>query len=301
MKVHLIDGTYELFRAYFGSPEAQMPGGGEIGAVRGLMRSLLALLAEPDVTHAAVAFDHTVESFRNDLYAGYKTGQGLDPALLAQFGPAEEATLALGVVTWPMVEFEADDAIATAAARFAREPAVSEIVICSPDKDLAQCVRGERVVGRDRQRRKTIDEAAVVAKFGVRPTSIPDWLALVGDSADGFPGIPRWGARSAAAVLAVYEHIESIPEDPTVWTAQVRGARALADSLNARRTQAALFKVLATLRTDVPLPVTLDDLRWRGARLGELERFAARIGDRSIVERAVKVHERRSATSFPAA
>jgi len=265
MKVHLIDGTFELFRAYYGSPSSETDDGFEVGAVRGLLRSLLALLGERGVTHVGVAFDHVIESFRNDLYRGYKTGAGIDPKLYAQFGPAEDACRALGVVTWPMIEFECDDALATAAARFAAEPGVEQVVICSPDKDLAQCVRGTRVVCLDRIRRKTLDEDGVREKFGVSPASIPDWLALVGDSADGFPGVPRWGAKSASSVLGAYEHIERIPDDSGAWSVAVRGAQSLAASLREHRDEAFLFRRLATLRLDVPLAESLDDLRWRGA------------------------------------
>jgi len=291
MQVHLIDGTFELFRAFFGSPSARDALGGEVGAVRGLLRSLLALLGEREVTHLAIAFDHVIESFRNDLYPGYKTGEGIDPDLFGQFPLAEEATRALGVVTWPMIEFECDDALAAAAARFVAVPAVERVVICSPDKDLAQCVRGTRVVCLDRLRRKVLDEDGVVAKFGVRPASIPDWLALVGDSADGYPGIPRWGAKSASAVLAEYEHIEKIPADPAEWRVTVRGAAALAESLNLRRSEAALYRRLATLRTDVPLAESLDALRWRGAA-PTLAPLADRLGDAALVERAARLAER---------
>ena len=233
MKVHLVDGTYELYRAFYGTPPKRASDGAEMGAVRGLLRSMMVLLAEPDVTHVAIAFDHVIESFRNRLYPGYKTGEGIDPDLYSQFGPAEDATRALGMVTWPMIEFEADDAIATAALRFAASPAVEQVVICSPDKDLTQCVNGDRIVCRDRMRGTTLTDVGVVEKFGVPPASIPDWLALVGDSADGFPGIARWGAKSAAAVLAVYKKLEAIPDDPNVWTAKVRGAAVLADNLRA--------------------------------------------------------------------
>jgi 5'-3' exonuclease len=263
-KIHLVDGTFELFRAYYGGPSRRTDDDREIGAVRGLVRSLLALLGERGVTHVGVAFDHVVESFRNDLYPGYKTGEGLDPILFAQFGPAEAACRELGLVTWSMVEFEADDALATAAHRFAGEPSVQQIVICSPDKDLAQCVRDEYVVCLDRMRRKTLDAAGVEEKFGVPPESIPHWLALVGDSADGYPGIPRWGAKSAAAVLGHYRELERIPDDPLEWAVPVRGAAALAENLRVRRADAELYRQLATLRTDVPLTESLDDLRWRG-------------------------------------
>jgi 5'-3' exonuclease len=291
MQVHLIDGTFELFRAFFGSPSATDAEGREVGAVRGLLRSLLALLGERDVTHAAIAFDHVIESFRNDLYPGYKTGEGIDPDLFGQFPLAEEATQALGVVTWPMIEFECDDALAAAAARFLAVPSVDRVVICSPDKDLAQCVRGTRVVCLDRLRRKVLDEDGVVEKFGVRPVSIPDWLALVGDSADGYPGIPRWGAKSASALLAEYEHVENIPANPADWRVTVRGAAALAESLNFRRGEAALYRRLATLRTDVPLAESLDALRWRGAA-PTLALLAERLGDTALVERAARLADR---------
>ncbi len=215
MKIHLIDGTYELFRGFYGPPPKTAPDGREVGATVGLLRSLLALLGEPDVTHVGVAFDHVVESFRNDLYAGYKTGEGIDPALRAQFDLAEEAVAALGLVVWSMVEFEADDAIATAALRFRDDPAVEQVVVCSPDKDLAQLVTGQRIVCWDRRRNIVYDEAAVIEKYGVPPASIPDWLALVGDAADGIPGIPAWGAKSAATVLSQFRHIEAVPDHIT--------------------------------------------------------------------------------------
>jgi len=280
MRVHLIDGTYELFRAHFGAPPATTPDGREVGAVRGLLRSLAALLAEPGVTHVACAFDTVIESFRNDLFAGYKTSEGVDPALLAQFPLAEEGCRALGITCWSMVEFEADDAIATAAARLADDPAVEQIRIGSPDKDLAQCVRGTRVVLLHRRTGEVLDESAVVEKFGVPPASIPDYLALVGDTADGIPGLPRWGAKSAAAVLARYGHLEAIPDDEAVWDVKVRGAAALAASLRAGREAAMLYRTLATLRTDVPLD--LSTLAWRGADRQALEAFCARVGERQL-------------------
>jgi 5'-3' exonuclease len=294
MKVHVVDGTFELFRAYFGAPSRTTADGFEVGAVHGLARSLLALLGERDVTHVAIAFDHVIESFRNDLYPGYKTGDGIDPALFAQFWPAEDACRALGVVVWPMVEFECDDALATAAARFAASPEVEQVVICSPDKDLTQCVRGARVVCLDRMRSKTLDEDGVRAKFGVLPKSIPDWLALVGDSADGYPGIPRWGAKSASAVLAAYGRVERIPDDAGEWTVKVRGATALAESLRAGRADAALYRRLATLREDAPLPETLDDLRWRGPpRLADAS-AVARLELGGLVGRAAEVVARKA-------
>lgn len=285
-QVYLVDGTYELFRAFYGSPRRRTASGGEVGALRGIVRSLLGLLGEPGVTHVGIAFDHEIESFRNALYAGYKSGEGIEPELLAQFHPAEAACHALGLVTWPMREFEADDAIATAAARFAAESAVERVIICSPDKDLAQCVRDERIVCLDRMRRRLLDADGVEGKFGVEPDSIPDWLALVGDSADGFPGVPRWGAKSASAVLAVYRHIERIPDAVADWTVEVRGARALAENLRTHRADARLFRELATLRTDVPLTEALDDLRWRGPRGEALTRLAEALDDPQILIRA---------------
>jgi len=283
--IHVVDGTYELFRAYFGAPKATGPNGNEVGATRGILRSLYSLLREDQVTHAACAFDHVIESFRNQLYAGYKTSAGVPEDLLAQFELAERATHALGVVVWSMVEFEADDALATAAARWGDAPGVDRVVICTPDKDVAQCVRGSQVVAFDRLRRRLLDEPGVVAKFGVAPASIADWLALVGDSADGYPGVPRWGAKSAAAVLVMYGRIDAIPDDARWWRVPVRGAAALAESLRAHRTEAALYRRLATLRTDVPLGETIDDLRWRGARRDELTALCREIGDEAFLER----------------
>lgn len=285
LDVHLIDGTYELFRSFYGAPGARGPAGNEVGAARGLLRSLAALLREPTTTHVAIAFDHVIESFRNDLFAGYKTGEGIDADLLSQFRLAEEVAEALGLVVWPMVEFEADDAIATAAARFARSKRVDRVVLCSPDKDLAQCVVGRRVVLLDRMRERVIDEAGVGEKWGVSPRSIPDLLALMGDSADGIPGVPRWGARSCAAVLSTYGSIERIPADADDWTVKVRGAASLARSLVEHHDDALLYRTLATLRTDVPLPEKLDDLRWRGARRDRLEAVCEKLGDRRTAER----------------
>ncbi len=245
MKIHLVDGTYELFRHHFGAPPRKAPDGREAGATVGLLRSLYALVTTAGVTHIGVAFDHVIESFRNDLYPGYKTGQGVDPALLAQFPLAEEAVASLGMVVWPMVEFEADDALAAATRRFKRLAAVEQIVICSPDKDLAQLVSGQRVVCWDRRREIVLDEAGVLAKYGVLPESIPDWLALVGDAADGYPGLPGWGAKTAAAVLSRYRHIESIPDDPARWetgAASPGRAARLAETLAARGEEALLFQ-----------------------------------------------------------
>lgn len=284
MKVHLVDGTYELFRAYFGAPKA-LHAGVEVGATRGILRSLHALLREPEVTHVAVAFDTVIESFRNDLYAGYKTSYGVPDDLLAQFPLAEQAVEALGVVVWRMVEFEADDALATFAARAAADAVVDQVVICSPDKDLRQCVRGSRVVCLDRLRRVVIDEPGVVEKFGVPPSSIPDWLALVGDDADGYPGVPRWGAKSAAALLAHYGHVEDIPDDARLWKVPVRGAPALAESLRQHRVEVTLYKRLATLREDVPLAETLEALEWRGASRTALATLCTRIDDEEFLGR----------------
>jgi 5'-3' exonuclease len=282
VNVHLVDGTYELFRSYFGAPKATV-NGREVGATRGILRSLYSLLRDPGVTHVGVAFDTVIESFRNDLFGGYKTGDGVPEDLMSQFPLAERAAESLGIVTWRMVEFEADDALATFAARAAADPIVDQVVICSPDKDLRQCVRGTRVVCLDRLRRVTIDEAGVVDKFGVPPASIPDWLALVGDDADGIPGVPRWGARSAAVVLAHYGHIESIPDEAAAWKVPVRGAAALAESLRTHRIKVNLYRTLATLREDVPLPERLDDLQWQGARREDLVALAGDIADDEIV------------------
>jgi 5'-3' exonuclease len=263
VRVHLIDGTYELFRSWFGAPPARA-GGREVGASRGLLRSLAFLLRSGDVTHGGCAFDTVIESFRNDLFPGYKTGAGHEPDLVAQFPLAEDVSEALGLTTWRMVDFEADDALATVAHAHESTPEVERVVIATPDKDLAQCVRGDRVVAWDRLRSIILDEPGVVAKFGVSPASIPDWLALVGDDADGIPGLPRWGARSAATVLARWHRIEAIPDDETAWDVPVRGRAALAESLRARRDDALLYRTLATLRTDVPIDTSLPALQWRG-------------------------------------
>jgi 5'-3' exonuclease len=261
-RVHLFDGTYELFRAFFGAPAATAHGR-EVGASRGLLRSLAALLRTGAVTHAAIAFDHVIESFRNELFAGYKTGDGMDPALYGQFGLAEEVSAALGLVVWPMIEFEADDALATAAWRLADDPAVAQVIVASPDKDLCQVVRGERVVTWDRLRDRTFDEGGVKDRLGVAPASVPDLLALVGDDADGIPGLPRWGAKSAATVLGRYPRLEDIPDDGA-WDVAVRGAAALAQSLREGRADAVLYRTLATLRADVPIDCALSTLAWRG-------------------------------------
>jgi len=285
-KLHLLDATYELFRAFFAMPSETTADGREVGAIRGLIGSTLALLREPGVTHVGAATDHVIESFRNDLFAGYKTGEGVPEELLAQFPLAEEALRALGIVVWPMIEFEADDALATAAARFADQ--VEQVVILSPDKDLCQCVRGQRVVTHDRRRAKTYDEAAVQEKFGVAPASIPDLLALVGDTADGIPGIRGFGMKTAAAVLRVYGSIEKIPDDVTRWTVSVRGADRLAAALRTQRADAMLYKRLATLRLDVPLPEALNDLEWRGVRRADFETLCQRLGFGDLALRPTK-------------
>ena len=264
MKLHLVDGTYELFRAYFAMPALSAPDGREVGAVRGLVQTLINLLRQPDVTHVAVAFDTEILSFRNQLFDGYKTGEGTAPELLAQFPLAERATAALGLVVWPMTEFEADDALGTAAVRWQDAPGVEQIVLCSPDKDLAQVVSGDRVVALDRRREIITNEAGVREKFGVAPASIPDYLGLVGDSADGIPGIPRWGAKGTAQVLAHYGHIESIPADAAQWGINVRGAKSLATSLAENMEAALLYRRLATIRLDVPITEELADLEWQG-------------------------------------
>ncbi|MBN1240704.1 MAG: flap endonuclease [Gammaproteobacteria bacterium] len=286
MKIHLVDGTYELFRHFYAAPSRVGADGREVGAVRGLLRSLLALLAEDGVSHVAVAFDHVIESFRNALYPGYKTGDGIDPQLYAQFVPAEEACRALGVVTWAMTDFEADDAIATAAGKFSLDADVEQIVICSPDKDLAQCIRDGRVVCLDRMRRRVLDEDGVIEKFGVGPASIPDWLALVGDAADGLPGIAGWGAKSTAAILGAYGTLERIPANEADWSVKVRGAARLASALRERFEDALLFRRLATLRADVPLQEKIADLRWRGPSAAALAAIGANAGDAGLLERA---------------
>jgi len=293
MVVHLVDGTYELFR-YFLSPAASFDRSAPEGlrAVRGVVGSVLGML-EGGATHLGVATDHVIESFRNALWPGYKTGEGVDPVLRAQFEPLEDALRALGVVVWPMVEFEADDALAAAAAMAAADPRVTQVVVCTPDKDLAQCVRGDRVVQLDRRTREVRDEAGVERKFGVPPASIPDWLALVGDAADGYPGLPGWGARSAAAVLARYGHIEAIPDRAEEWDVLVRGAARLAATLVEQRDRARLFRELATLRVDAPVGAGVDALRWRGSG-PELAAWAARLGAPALRERAAALARSRA-------
>ena len=264
MKVHLVDGTYELFRSYFALPPIQAPDGRPVGAVRGIVQSLLYLLREDQVTHVGCAFDHVVKSFRNDMFDGYKTGNGTPEDLLAQFELAERAVESLGILAWPMVEYEADDAIATATAYCTGLSEVEQVVICSPDKDLAQMVQGDSVVCYDRRRETVMGETGVIEKFGVSPGSIPDLLALTGDAADGIPGIPKWGAKTSAQLLAQYGHIEDIPHDAADWKVKVRGAAAAAESLNANASEARLYKDLTTLRTDVPIAASLAALEWKG-------------------------------------
>lgn len=263
MHVHLIDGTYELFRHFYALPSAQDSEGNEIAAVRGVLSSLISML-EDGATHLGVATDHVVESFRNDLYAGYKTGENIDPELYSQFGLLEAALGHLDVVVWPMVEVEADDALASAAVKALRDSGVEKTLICTPDKDLAQCVVEDRVVQLDRRTGTIRTEEGVREAFGVGPESIPDYLALVGDSADGFPGLPGWGKKSASSILARYRHLEDIPGDASLWEVRVRGAERLARNLGEGWDDALLFRTLATLRTDVPLAESIDDLRWTG-------------------------------------
>jgi 5'-3' exonuclease len=284
MKIHLVDGTYELFRSHFGAPSRKAPDGREVGATLGLLNSLLALLTKSGATYVACAFDHVIESFRNDLFPGYKTSEGVAPELLAQFALAEQAVAALGIVVWPMVEFEADDALASAATRFSGEAGVEHVVICSPDKDVAQMVLGNQVVCWDRRRDIVYDDAAVLAKFGVRPASIPDWLALVGDSADGYPGVSGWGAKSASTVLSRYDHLESIPEDSRQWGLGSARALRLAESLRVHQEDALLYRRLATLRQDVPLQERIADLEWRGAHQ-RLKQLCGELGSDKLPER----------------
>jgi 5'-3' exonuclease len=293
--VHLVDGTFELFR-YFLSPAAAFERGAPEGlrAVRGVVGSVLGML-EGGATHVGVATDHVIESFRNGLWPGYKTGEGIDPLLAAQFHPVEAALAALGVVVWPMVAFEADDALAAAAAMAAADPRVAQVIVCTPDKDLAQCVRGDRIVQLDRRTREVRNEAGVQQKFGVRPASIPDWLALVGDSADGYPGLPGWGPRSASAVLARYERLEHVPKLAGEWQVSVRGALRLATTLAEQRERALLFRELATLRTDVALGVDVDALRWTGPG-AEFAAWAERLGTPALHERASALAVRRTST-----
>lgn len=280
--VHLVDATYELFRAFFGAPPKTAPDGREVGAVRGLLATLVYLLRNEGATHVGCATDHVIRSFRNDLWPGYKTEEGIPEVLWSQFSLAEDAMRALGLVVWPMVDFEADDALATSAARLA--PECDQVVICTVDKDLAQCVRGREVIVRDRMRKKDLDEEGVLAKFGVSPPQIPDYLALVGDTADGYPGLTGFGSKSAAALIRAFGSLEAIPVDASRWPREVRGAARLSATLEEQRDQALLFKKLATLRTDAPATESLDELRWRGPR-PELRSFCKALGFEDLVDR----------------
>jgi 5'-3' exonuclease len=292
VKVHLVDGTYELFRHYYAVPPAIDADGHEVGAVRAVIASLFGMFTA-GATHLAVATDHVIESFRNRLWRGYKTSAGVEKALLAQFGLLETAVAAMGVPVWPMIEFEADDALAAGAAAAAADPRVEQVIVCTPDKDLAQAVRHDRIVQLNRRTRVVLDEAGVVAKFGVPPASIPDYLALVGDAADGFPGLPGWGAKSAAAVLAKFAHLENIPEDPRQWHVNVSSAGKLALTLAEWRQQAMLFRTLATLRTDIPLFDSVDELEWKGATPA-FEALAARLDAAVRTSSGEKAPRRRS-------
>ncbi|MBX3035592.1 MAG: hypothetical protein KF758_01655 [Anaerolineales bacterium] len=287
MKIHLIDGTYELFRAHFGAPPKKSMSGQEVGATLGLIRSLLMLLQTEGVTHVAVAFDHVIESFRNKMYAGYKTSEGVDPIILNQFEIAEKAVAALGVPVWSMVKFEADDAIATAVTKFKKEKSVEQVIICSVDKDLTQMVEGKKVICWDRRREILLDEKGVIEKFGVKPESIPDYLALVGDSADGYPGVKGWGEKSTSAILAKYKHIESIPKDPKKIPLSLGRATTLLENLQANYKDALLFRELSTLRQDVPLKESLKDLEWKGAT-EKFKRVCVELREGRIVERVKK-------------
>ena len=283
MDVHLIDGTYELFRHFFAVPSTTDSNGQEIGAVRGVLTSVLSMI-EGGATHIGVATDHVVESFRNDLYPGYKTSEGVPPELLSQFPILEEALEAMGVVVWPMVDYEADDALASAADKAAKDDRVKQVLICTPDKDLSQCVVGRRVVQLDRRREIVRDEAGVVAKFGIKPQSIPDFLAVVGDTADGFPGLRGWGVKAAALTLSQYPHLESIPKDWREWHPSIRRARLLSESLHNSWSEALLFRTLATLRLDVPVFENVEDLRWKGPR-PSFEGYCRRMRSRDLLAR----------------
>jgi 5'-3' exonuclease len=276
LDIYLVDGTYELFRHYYALPSAKDSDGREVAAVRGVLASVLGMI-KGGATHIAVATDHVIESFRNELWPGYKTGEGIEPDLLAQFPLLEDVLSAAGVVVWPMVEFEADDALAAAAVAAAGDARVESVIICTPDKDLAQCVRGTRIVQLNRRTRVTLDEAGVMKKFGVSPESIPDYLALVGDAADGYPGLPGWGAKSSAAVLAKFTHLESIPADYREWHVNAVNASGLAATLSREQQSALLFRTLATLRSDIVLFDNVDQLRWNGPTPA-FDSLAARIG-----------------------
>ncbi|MFZ0804731.1 MAG: 5'-3' exonuclease H3TH domain-containing protein [Candidatus Sulfotelmatobacter sp.] len=283
MEIYLVDGTYELFRHYYALPSARDENGREVAAVRGVLSSVLGMI-KAGATHIAIATDHIIESFRNRLWAGYKTGEGIDPDLRAQFPLLEEVLAAPGVVVWPMVEFEADDAIAAAAVAAGKQKDVTRVIICTPDKDLAQCVSGSRIVQLNRRTRVTLDENGVIQKFGVSPESIPDYLALVGDAADGYPGLRGWGAKSSSAVLAKFRHLESIPKDYSEWRVNAAGASALADTLYREWDQALLFRRLATLRTDIALFKDVEELRWNGPAAA-FDEWSARLDAARIEKR----------------
>ena len=287
MKIHLVDGTYELFRAHFGAPPKKAQDGMEVGATLGLVRSMMLLLSDPEVTHVAVAFDHVIESFRNKMYVNYKSSEGVDPIILNQFPVAEKLVSALGLVIWPMVKFEADDAIATAVTKFKKVKSVEQIVICSVDKDLTQLVDGDRVICWDRRREITLNDKGVTEKFGVGPESIPDFLALVGDSADGYPGVQGWGEKSTATVLSKYKHIESIPGNPNKLGLGLGRATTLLENLKNNYKDALLFRELSTLRVDVPLKENLNDLKWQGA-YPRLKKLCLELNDERIPERITK-------------
>jgi len=285
MDVHLVDGTYELFRHYFGAPSQLDVNRNEVGAVRGVLNSVLALI-EAGATHVGVATDHVVESFRNDLYPGYKTAEGVPATLLSQFPVLEDALASMGVMVWPMVRYEADDAMASAAAKAARDDRVRQVILCTPDKDLAQCVVGARVVQLDRMRGILRDEAGVVLKWGVRPESIPDYLAVVGDSADGFPGLPGWGPKAAALTFSRHPHLEDVPKDWRQWNPALRGAQRLASVLWEQWNDALLYRVLATLKVDVPVFESVDELEWKGPG-PEFERTCERMQAPGLYRRAM--------------
>lgn len=287
MDVYLIDGTYELFRHYYAVPHATDANGQEIAAVRGVLASIISLL-EKGVTHIGVATDHVVESFRNKLFDGYKTGEGVPPDLMSQFQILEDALVSMGIFVWPMVEFEADDALAAAAVKAAKDERVNTVVICTPDKDLAQCVDGTKIVQLDRRKNETRDAAGIVTKYGVKPTSIPDYLALVGDTSDGYPGVPGWGAKGASSVLSVYPHLEDIPKDPKDWASTIRGSAKLSATLFTQWDSVLLFRTLATLRTDVPVFDNVDELHWQGPQ-DSFEAFCAGLKSPNLYKKTIAV------------
>ena len=292
LNVFLVDGTYELFRHFFAVPSYQTADGQEIGAVRAAMGSILSML-ENDVTHIGVATDHVIESFRNQLWSGYKTSNGIDPLLLSQFHPLEDALTSMGITVWPMTEFEADDALAAAAVKAASNPKVEQVFICTPDKDLSQCVTGTRIVQFDRKTGALRDASGVEMKFGVSPSSIPDYLALVGDPSDGYPGLVGWGAKSAASILARYKHLEAIPREVKAWNVKIRNAKTLAATLNKGRESALLFRNIATLRTTVSVFNSIDELRWIGPR-SNFFNLCARFNVSGLFKRVQEMTRRRS-------